>query len=144
MQSVAGFASLHTAITLLVALMVQYTVRNRYLRTAVWANFVITVIATLYFGWHYIADDIGGVVIAVLAVWLGGIATGQKFDRWGRSVRPTTSTSSVPVQDDDSDEHDRDPGRGSGRGPGRETSGQPGTASGGSSTSEVTAGVPHP
>ena len=26
-----------------------------------WINFVITVIATLYFGWHYVADDIAGV-----------------------------------------------------------------------------------
>ena len=39
-QSVAGFASLHCAITLLVALMVQYTVRNRVLRMVFWVNFV--------------------------------------------------------------------------------------------------------
>ncbi|HEX2772902.1 MAG TPA: phosphatase PAP2 family protein, partial [Micromonosporaceae bacterium] len=80
-QSIAGFASLHCAITLLVALMVQYTLRNRILHIVFWANFAITVVATLYFGWHYIADDLGGVVIAFLAVYLGGIASGQKFDR---------------------------------------------------------------
>ncbi len=80
-QSVAGFASLHTALTLVIALVAHYTVRHALIRWAAWTFFGLTVISTLYFGWHYIADDIGGVVIAVLAVWLGGIATGQKFER---------------------------------------------------------------
>ena len=100
-QSVAGFASLHTALTLVIALVAHYTVRHALIRWAAWIFFGLTVISTLYFGWHYVADDIGGVVIAVLAVWLGGIATGQKFERWGRSVRPTTSTPSVPVDEDE-------------------------------------------
>jgi hypothetical protein len=100
-QSVAGFASLHTALTLVIALVAHYTVRHKLIRWSAWAFFYLTVVSTLYFGWHYIADDLGGIVIAVLAVWLGGIATGQKFERWGRSVRPTTSTSSVPVSPDE-------------------------------------------
>jgi hypothetical protein len=99
-QSVAGFASLHTAITLLVALMVQYTVRNRYLRIAVWANFGITVVATLYFGWHYIADDVAGALIALASFYLGGLASGQKFERGGLGSHPTTTTSQVPVLKD--------------------------------------------
>ena len=60
-QSVAGFASLHCGITLLVALMVQYTLHSSVLKIAFWANFGVTVVATLYFGWHYIADDVAGV-----------------------------------------------------------------------------------
>ena len=96
-QSVAGFASLHCAITLLVALMVQYTIQNRYLRAAVWANFVITVIATLYFGWHYIADDVAGILIALVSFYVGGLASGQKFEKAGRHSHPTTTTSAVPV-----------------------------------------------
>ena len=59
-QSVAGFASLHCAITLLLALMVQYTIRSRVAKWIVWVNFGLTVLATLYFGWHYIADDLAG------------------------------------------------------------------------------------
>ena len=43
-QSVAGFASLHVAITLLVALMVQYTLRSRILHVVFWVNFSITVL----------------------------------------------------------------------------------------------------
>jgi hypothetical protein len=96
-QSVAGFASLHCAITLLVALMVQYTLRSRILHWLFWANFAVTVVATLYFGWHYIADDIAGVVIALFSFYLGGIASGQKFDRAGLGSHPTSDSSKVPV-----------------------------------------------
>jgi hypothetical protein len=99
-QSVAGFASLHVAITLLVALMVQYTLRTRILHWIFWANFVITVIATLYFGWHYVADDIAGVAIALISFYVGGIASGQKFDRRGLASHPTTTTASVPVDNE--------------------------------------------
>ena len=99
-QSVAGFASLHVAITLLVALLVQYTLRNRILHVVFWANFAITVVATLYFGWHYIADDLAGVVIALFSFWLGGLASGQKFDRHGLASHPTSTTSQVPVDAD--------------------------------------------
>ncbi len=70
-QSVAGFASLHVAITLLVALMVQYTVAIRWLKIVFWVNFGVTVVATLYFGWHYIADDIAGVMIAFVSFTSG-------------------------------------------------------------------------
>lgn len=99
-QSVAGFASLHVAITLLVALMVQYTLQNRILHIVFWANFAITVVATLYFGWHYIADDLAGVVIALFSFWLGGLASGQKFDRRGLASHPTSTTAQVPVDAD--------------------------------------------
>ena len=80
-NSVAGFASLHCAITLLVALMVQFTLRNRLLKIFFWVNFGLTLVATIYFGWHYLADDMAGVMIAFVAFYLGGVATGQKFDR---------------------------------------------------------------
>ncbi|PVG82579.1 inositol phosphorylceramide synthase [Nocardioides gansuensis] len=99
-QSVAGFASLHVAITLLVALMVQYTLRNRLLQWVFWVNFAVTCVATLYFGWHYVADDIAGVVIALVSFWLGGLASGQKFDRHGLASHPTSTTAKVPVEAD--------------------------------------------
>ncbi len=94
-NSVAGFASLHCAITLLVALMVQYTIRNKIVKIVVWVNFGLTVVATLYFGWHYVADDIAGIAIAIVSFYLGAIASGQKFDR-GLKSHPTTTTSKVP------------------------------------------------
>ncbi len=99
-QSVAGFASLHVAITLLVALMVQYTLRSKVVKWVFWVNFVATVFATLYFGWHYVADDIAGIVIALVSFYLGGVASGQKFDKHGLASHPTTETSLVPISED--------------------------------------------
>jgi hypothetical protein len=98
-QSVAGFASLHVAITLVAALVAHYTVRHAWIRWSMWIFFATTVLATIYFGWHYIVDDIAGVLIAIVSVYLGGLATGQKFDRHGLASHPTTSTADVPVED---------------------------------------------
>jgi hypothetical protein len=103
-QSVAGFASLHCAITLLVALMVQHTIRSRILHWIFWTNFAFTIVATIYFGWHYIADDVAGVLIALIAFYVGGIVSGQKFERHGLSSRPnedpTRDAPAVPVDAD--------------------------------------------
>ena len=96
-QSTAGFASLHCAITLLVALMVQYTINSRVVHWIFWLNFAITIVATLYFGWHYVADDVAGILIALVAFYLGGRASGQVFERHGLASHPTTTTSAVPV-----------------------------------------------
>lgn len=99
-QSVAGFASLHCAITLLVAMMVQFTLRSTVLKWIFWVNFGITVIATVYFGWHYIADDVAGIMIALISFYVGGVASGQKFERHGLASHPTATTSAVPVEHD--------------------------------------------
>jgi len=64
-----------------------------------WVNFAIKVVATLYFGWHYVADVIAGILVALLAFYLGGLASGQKFDRHGLASHPTTESSLVPVDD---------------------------------------------
>ncbi|MBO9522561.1 MAG: phosphatase PAP2 family protein [Nocardioidaceae bacterium] len=100
-QSVAGFASLHVAITVTLALVGQYTLRTKAFRVGLWVYCGLTIVSTSYFGWHYIADDIAGLAIALIAVYLGGVATGQKFDRRGRSSHPTTSTSDVPIAAED-------------------------------------------
>jgi len=100
-QTVAAFASLHTGVSLLWALMAQYTIKIRWVHWVLWTNFGLTVIATLYFGWHYVADDVAGVAIAVISFYLGGLASGQKFDRHGLASHPTTTTSKVPIEVDD-------------------------------------------
>lgn len=100
-QSVAGFASLHVAVTVAMAMIAQYTWRTRWLRIAMWIYVALTVLATTYFGWHYFLDDVGGLVIALLSVYLGGVATGQKFFDRGRHARPTTDSASVPIDVED-------------------------------------------
>src|SRR3954468_16924843 len=86
LSGVAGFASLHVAITMLVALMIQYTTTMRWLKIVFWVNASITAVATIYFGWHYVADDIAGVAIALVSFYVGGWASGQSFTRH-RAVR---------------------------------------------------------
>ena len=79
-------------VPLVIALVAHYTVRHAVTRWSAWIFFGLTVISTLYFGWHYIADDISGVLISFIAVYIGGLATGQKFDRGGRLCsRPARS-----------------------------------------------------
>lgn len=97
-QSVAGFASLHVAITVCLALVAQYTLRTRWLRISLWVYTGLVVVSTTYFGWHYIADDVAGLFIAVVAFYISGLGTGQKFDRGGRSSHPTTATRNVPIE----------------------------------------------
>jgi hypothetical protein len=114
LQSVAGFASLHVAVALCLTLIVHYTVRHRWIRRGLWVYFAVTVVSTIYFGWHYIADDVAGALIAIVSVWLGGLATGQRFTRGGRSSYPTTSTGRVPrrgagAPDEPADEPADDP-----------------------------------
>ena len=96
-NSVAGFASLHCGITLLWALMVQFTVRSTWVKRVFWVNFGLTVVATIYFGWHYIADDVAGIMLALLAFYLGGLATGQRFDRRAIGAGPPTEPAPQPL-----------------------------------------------
>ena len=76
-QSIAAFASLHVSVVFTAALIAQLLHLNRYLRIALWTFLGLTSVATLYFGWHYVVDDIAGLAIGVIAVVLAGVATGH-------------------------------------------------------------------
>src|SRR5215218_3353868 len=76
-QSIAAFASLHVSIVLTAALIAQLVFSSIALRAALWVFFGMTSIATIYFGWHYVADDVAGVAIAVTSVLVAGWGTGQ-------------------------------------------------------------------
>ena len=85
-SSIAGFASLHVSVVFTAALITHMTVRNQWARWAMWAYLPITVVATLYFGWHYIADDIAGLAIGWAAVWMGARVTGHEMSTKYRGV----------------------------------------------------------
>lgn len=78
-QGVAGFASLHVSVVLTVCLIFHKLQLARWIRNTAWVYLVGTVLATLYFGWHYVTDDVGGAVIAFVSVWIGAKVTGQSF-----------------------------------------------------------------
>ena len=89
-QSVAAFASLHVAITLMMALVGQFTIPRRWLRISLWVYFAVTTVSTSYFGWHYLADDFAGALIALAAFYIGARATGQSFSREERDAVPVS------------------------------------------------------
>ena len=67
---VAAFASLHCAVSCLLLLMARYYRLRRLSRfLAVWL--VGVVVATIYLGWHFAVDDVAGIAIAVIGVFLG-------------------------------------------------------------------------
>lgn len=68
---VAGFASLHVSITFTAALIAHRIALPRVIRWSMWIFFVLTVTATIYFGWHYLVDDIAGLGLGALAVVVG-------------------------------------------------------------------------
>ncbi len=81
LQSIAAFASLHVAIVFTGALMAQLLRVPRAMRIGMWVFFGLTVLATIYFGWHYVVDDVAGAVIGIVAVYLGARLTGWRIER---------------------------------------------------------------
>lgn len=69
---IAGFASLHVGVVVAVIFLMAYF-RQRLLFWASVLYLVPTVIATLYFGWHFIADDIAGAFLGWFAFLLGRV-----------------------------------------------------------------------
>jgi hypothetical protein len=75
-QSIGAFASLHVSIFVTGALAAHLLGLQRSIKATLWVLTGVTVLATIYFGWHYILDDLGGAVIAVMALALARAITG--------------------------------------------------------------------
>ncbi|MFY9915532.1 MAG: phosphatase PAP2 family protein [Nocardioidaceae bacterium] len=67
--SISAFASLHVGYTFMVLLMLRYY-GLRLLAHAVTVFLVATMLATIYFGWHFVTDDVAGLLLAYIAVQL--------------------------------------------------------------------------
>jgi membrane-associated phospholipid phosphatase len=78
-QSIAAFASLHVSIIFTAALIAHYVIPSRIVRYSMWVYFALTAISTVYFGWHYLLDDIAGLAIGYIAVWIGAKTTGHQM-----------------------------------------------------------------
>lgn len=68
--SISAFASLHTGFTALVCFMAFYF-GHRWWGTILAVYLVLIMISTIYWGWHFTIDDVGGLVIAAVSVALG-------------------------------------------------------------------------
>jgi hypothetical protein len=76
-QTIAAFASLHVGIMVTVCLMAELLFLHRWVRWSLWLFLGLTVLATVYLGWHYFADALGGAVLGVAGVWIAALGTGN-------------------------------------------------------------------
>ena len=90
-QAIAAFASLHVAMSFTALLAVYLLGLGRWLKIVLWAWLVVTLIATVYLGWHYVVDDIAGMALGVMSLLLARLLTG--FD-----PRTAASQEAVPVR----------------------------------------------
>jgi hypothetical protein len=75
-QSIAGFASLHIAVVFTAALISQLVGAPRLLRIGLWCYLTLTLLSTVYFGWHYVIDDVAGFGIGAIATIGAGAVVG--------------------------------------------------------------------
>jgi len=94
LQSIAAFASLHVGLTVTVCLLVELAGARRSLRLLAWSFLALTSLATVYLGWHFFVDTLGGVVVGAMAVWVAALATGNHVGWRPRLVRQPIGESS--------------------------------------------------
>ena len=82
-QNIAAFASLHCSLLFTAALAAHLLGMGRTLRIALWVLFVVSAVATVHLGWHYVLDDVAGVGIGLIALGIACYLT----DFRGRSER---------------------------------------------------------
>jgi PAP2 superfamily len=91
-QSIAAFASLHISMSFTAAVAAHLLGLGRRLKIGLWIWFAVTAVGTIYLGWHYVLDDIGGVILGALALALAGILSGVELRAAGRRRRATTGS----------------------------------------------------
>ena len=71
------------------ALLAQLAAAPRALRVGLWAYLGLTSLATVYFGWHYVVDDLAGMAIGVLALAGACLLCGYDPRRAAREPAPS-------------------------------------------------------
>ena len=104
-QGIAAFGSLHTSIIFTAAVAAHMLGLGRRLRIGLWVLFALTAIATVYLGWHYVVDDLAGVVIGLTALALARGLTGFE-PRTARRLRiPRQAGMALPRAAAESGQH---------------------------------------
>jgi len=65
---VAGFASLHCSVVFTAVLLAHLVRLPAFVRAALWVFLLMTITATAYFGWHYLIDDVAGLLLGAVSV----------------------------------------------------------------------------
>jgi hypothetical protein len=85
-QTIAAFPSLHVGIMVTVCLFVTLAGMARWIKVTSWTFLVLTVLATIYLGWHFSIDAIGGFLLGAAAVWIAALGTGNHVNGRPRLV----------------------------------------------------------
>ncbi len=91
-QTIAAFASLHVGICVTMCLMAELLGLHKALRVFLWVFLALTVLATVYLGWHYFVDALGGAALGTAGVWIAARGTGNAFRRRRPAAQPTVVT----------------------------------------------------
>jgi PAP2 superfamily protein len=75
-QAIAAFASLHISMSFTAAVAAHLLGLGQRLKVALWTWFGVTMLGTIYLGWHYVADNVAGIVMGTMALVLAGVLTG--------------------------------------------------------------------
>lgn len=77
LQSIAAFASLHVGLMVTMCLIVQLASRRRAYKVTAWVFLALTALGTVYLGWHFAVDTIGGVLVGSAGAWVAALGTGN-------------------------------------------------------------------
>jgi hypothetical protein len=77
---IAGFASLHISVVFTAVIVAHMVGLHRWITSTLWVFLLLTMLATAYFGWHYLIDDVAGLVLGGLSVLLAERVTRQPVE----------------------------------------------------------------
>ncbi len=104
-QGIAAFSSLHTAIIFTAAVAAHMWGLGRRLRIGLWVLCGLTVVATVYLGWHYVVDDLAGAIIGTVALVLARGLTGFQPRTARRLLIPKRAGMALPAAAAESRQH---------------------------------------
>jgi membrane-associated phospholipid phosphatase len=99
-QMIAAFTSLHVAICVTLCVFAELLQMRRSLRIAAWVYLGLTSLSTIYLGWHYLLDLVGGAALGIAAAWIAAKGTGQEFRRRPLAVaagQPAEASAASPL-----------------------------------------------
>jgi membrane-associated phospholipid phosphatase len=100
-QSIAGFASLHISMSFTAAVAAHLLGAGRGLKIGLWIWFAVTTANTIYLGWHYVLDDIGGVILGAMALVLAAALSGVDLRKGRRRQRASGPVGTAASNGDD-------------------------------------------
>jgi hypothetical protein len=90
-QAIAAFASLHISMSFTAAVAAHLLGLGRRVRIGLWVWFAVTMTGTIYLGWHYVVDNIAGVILGAIALVLAGLLSGIDPRGSRQRARPAAS-----------------------------------------------------